>query len=168
MRDPVEVVLENLEYDFTQFELTDFIAHIERLNRREIILQALPHTGRVNAMWVRTKTADFILYDGDIHSIYNTHLILHELAHIVLGHSGLSMEAVLSPELLAELPAQGLCRKVGLVCPPGQEEQEKEAEAFVFLVQKRLVAANRLSALLSQSTSIGPLRDWVASMAFNV
>jgi hypothetical protein len=44
--------------------------------------------------------------------------------------------------------------------------EEREAEAFVLLIQQRLVNARRLSELTGPSSSIRALRYWVDGMAF--
>jgi hypothetical protein len=103
MHDTLETALGRLDYDFSRFELVDFIHHVARLNRREIIINALPLSAGLTAAWVKAATADYIFYDGRIHRIYQTHLILHEIAHIVLNHTCLPLDAVLPPEMLAEL-----------------------------------------------------------------
>ena len=163
-------VIDRLEYDFSQFELAHFIQHIERLKRREIILTPLPFEPGLSAVWIRAETADYIFYNVRTHPIHQTHNILHELAHILLDHTcwTIEQEQGLPPELLDHVqtsPLQGRLRKADPHLRADHEEQE--AEAVVFLIQKRLVTANRISQLMGQSSSIDALRRWVDGMAFD-
>ena len=80
-------VVESLDYDFNEFELTHFIRHIEQLMRREIILVPLPLELGLYAVWIPAETAHYVFYNEIAHPVDQTHSILHELAHIVLNHS---------------------------------------------------------------------------------
>ncbi len=160
--------VDRLSYDFTQFEIAHFIHHIERLQRREILVIPLSFEPGLSAVWVRAETADYIFYNVDTHPIHQTHNILHELAHILLNHTCWTIEQALPPELFALVrtaPLQGRLRKADPHLHADQEEQD--AEAFVFLIQQRLVTANRMTQLVGQSSSIDALRQWVDSMAFD-
>jgi hypothetical protein len=166
--DRLKEFIDRLGYDFNQFEIAHFIQHIERLQRREILVIPLPFEPGLSAVWIRAETADYIFYNVRTHPIHQTHNILHELAHILLDHTCWTIDQALPPELLVLVstsPLQGRLRNADRHLRLDQEEQE--AEAFVFLIQKRLVTANRISQLMGQSSSIGALRQWVDSMAFD-
>lgn len=166
--DRLKKVVDRLGYDFNQFELAHFIRHTERLQRREILVIPLPFEPGLSAVWIRAETADYIFYNERTHPIHQTHNILHELAHILLDHTCWPIDQALPPELLALVRTsqmQGRLRKADPHLRADQEEQE--AEAFVFLIQKCLVTANRMTQLMGQSSSIDALRQWVDSMAFD-
>lgn len=161
-------VIDQLGYDFSQFELAHFIQHIEQLQRREILVMALPFEPGLSALWIRAETADYIFYNARTHPVHQLHNILHELAHIILNHSCHAIDQALPPDILSLTRAahpQGRLRKADPHLRMDQEE--REAEAFVFLIQKRLMAANRMNRLMGQSSSINALRRWVDSMAFD-
>lgn len=163
----LNTVIEQLEYDFNTFELNDFVRHVERLRRREILTLPLPLDLGLSAIWIRARSADYIFYNDRLHPIHKTHNILHEIAHILLGHTCQSIDAVLPPDLMAQLqtePVQGRLRKADPHLRADVEEQV--AEAFVFHIQKRLVNANRMAELMSRSSSIEALERWVETMAF--
>lgn len=167
-RESLETIIEQLGYDFGQFELADFIRHIERRNRREIVVKGVPFEFGLSAIWVHAETADYIFYNERTHGIHSTHNILHEIAHIVLEHTCCPVEEMLLPELVAlvrEPQPKGRFRTADRQSRTEREEQE--AELFVFLIQKRLMAANRITQLMGQSSSIGALQQWVESMAFD-
>lgn len=166
--DRLKELIDRLAYDFNQFELAHFIRHIERLQRREILVIPLPFEPGLSAVWIRAETADYIFYNVRTHPIHQSHNILHELAHILLDHTRWPIDQALPPELLALVGTsqlEGRLRKADPYLRADQEEQE--AEAFVFLIQKRLVTANRMTQLMGQSSSIDALRRWVDSMAFD-
>jgi hypothetical protein len=160
-------VVDQLRYDFSEFELNHFVEHIERLQRREIIVRPIPFEIGLSAVWVRAETADYIFYNSSTHAIHKTHNILHEIAHILLGHTCRTIDEVLPPELLVQAhnsSLQGRLRKADPYLRTDPEEQE--AEALVFLIQKKLVSANRMAQLMGQSSSIDALRRWADGMAF--
>ena len=81
-------VIESLEYDFRQFSLEDFVDHIARRKRREIILQSWSFDSKeLSALWLPQETAHYIFFNARYHQLHQTHSILHELAHLVLNHS---------------------------------------------------------------------------------
>ena len=162
--------IDRLEYDFQLFELDDFIDHVARYQRREIVLKAFPLELTLSAAWVRGDEVDYIVYNDRLHVVQQRHNILHEIAHIVLNHRRRPLAEVLPPELLAQLAqllplaAQGRPRPTDPRLRLDPEEQE--AEAFVLHIQQRLVQAQRLQALLGPSSSNAGLDRWVDSMAF--
>ena len=161
-------VLKRLKYDFDNFELGHFIQHIETIKQREIILNAVPLEPSLTAMWIRAETVDYIFCNERLHPAHQRHSILHELAHIILNHKTWVVDDTLPAELIAFIESsslQGRMRKNDPKLRTNHEEQE--AEALAFLIQKKLLTANRISQLRGQSTSIQALRPWVDSMAFD-
>jgi hypothetical protein len=159
--------VENLGYDFNDFEIDHFIRHVERLKRREIILVPMALELGLYALWIPQNTAHYIFFNSQAHAIQQTHSILHELAHIVLNHSRKPIDQVLPAALMAQLQTptpQGRLRKVDPLLR--EDSEEREAEAFVFIIQKHLLTARRIDELTGQTSSIEGLRRWVDSMAF--
>src|SRR5687768_870446 len=126
-----------LNYDFKDFSLEDFIDHIARLERREIILQSWPFQKKeLSAIWLPQETAHYILYNACYHQIHQTHSILHEVAHLVLGHSRHSLQDCLDAELLKEFTGLSLIGRPRWVATRLENDpEEMEAEAFVCEIQ---------------------------------
>ncbi len=99
----VRRVIAGLHYDFSRFTIPHFIAHLEALRQREIILNGVAFDGRLHGLWVRAETADYVFFDSRTHPVHRVHHILHEVGHMVLGHRLHDLAAFLSPELVAQL-----------------------------------------------------------------
>jgi len=163
----LETALDRLGYDFQAFNLAHFTRHVETYRRRPIFVNPLPLQLELSAAWVRAETADYIFYNQRTHPVQQTHSILHEIAHMLLGHSCHPLGSVLPPDLLNRLQGgvpHGRPRLADAQLRASPEE--REAEAFVLLIQQRLVNARRLSELTGPSSSIHELRCWVDGMAF--
>lgn len=157
--------IEQLAYDFENFDLHHFIEHIQQLRQRDIILVPSVFGHELSAVWMRAETADYIFYNTTHHLIHQTHSILHELAHITLEHSCIQVADVLAPEILAELKiteAVGRPRRATRLFKDSEEEQE--AEAFVYAIQKQVINANRFEQLIGQGSSNQILSQYVSGM----
>jgi hypothetical protein len=166
----IEVVVDNMKYDFTHFKLSAFIDHIECLKRRPIlVLPSKFQDEALSAVWVKAETAHYMLYNYRYHRIHVTHSVLHEIAHLMLGHPCHKLDEVLAPELIAELRLSnpiGHSRKVSPTFMSTPEE--REAEAFVYSIQQRVKNANRLYELMGQGSSIEALNRYVSPMGFEM
>lgn len=82
----VQQAIENLGYDFQQFDLESLVRRIEDQRQRGITRIPFPFQPGLTGLWIPATNVDYIFYDQNTHSLHQTHIILHELAHIVLGH----------------------------------------------------------------------------------
>lgn len=165
----VRQAIEGLHYPFSQFTVPHFIAYLETLRQREIILNGAAFDGRLHGFWVRAETADYVFFERQTHPIHQVHHILHELGHLVLGHRPRDLATVLPPALLAELMAQigaapcGHCR----MWEPVETLEEREAECFVRQFQHKILIAGRLAALTHPVTSLGELTPFTRSLGYS-
>lgn len=150
-----------LEYDFRYFSVESFVGHVERYQRREIVVMGTPMAVELSAMLVRAQSADYIFYNTDLHPLLQVHSVLHELGHIVLRHPGKPLEEVLPPEMLQQMPSstKGHLRMTDAQLRDTPEE--REAEAFALLVQKHRIEARERAKRAEPCTSIPALRPWV-------
>jgi hypothetical protein len=168
MTSHLEQVVESLDYDFKRFDLADFIEHIARIQRREIIAKAVAFAPEVSAAWVRGETADYVFYNNNLHPVHRSHSILHELAHILLGHDCHAVDVALLQGVDNQWNTNQPQGRLRVANHPRDDVQEQDAEAFVYCIQQRLVATDRRQALMGRSSSIAPLARWVDGMAFEV
>jgi hypothetical protein len=153
-----------LDYDFEQFRLNDFVVHIQQIRGRSILLIPYPFAPEITGLWIPRKSIDFIFYKSNTHTIYQTHIILHELAHMLLNHPLQPIRQIISPEILKEfgIEPHGYLRAIY-----GQKDiYEKEAEAFVHLVQQQVVRARRLIELTTGDTSISQFKPFIRGVPF--
>ena len=168
MPDRIHQAISRLEYDFSQFDLNEFIRHVERHARREILLEEKPLRRDVSAFWINACTAHYIIYNLHLHPIHQTHSILHEVAHILLGHSCKKLSDVFPSKLLAQLDIEIPAGRMRQRQPPGHDPAEREAEEFAFQIQTRVLAARRQEMFMGQSSSNERLRHYVDTMGFDL
>ncbi len=101
----------------------DIRARASEISERDIQLvpYALSGSG-VHGLLVRTDATDYVVYDSDTTTMHREHIILHELSHVMCGHTGASSRE------LAEI----LCRESYL------DDQEVEAEMLASMMGQRV------------------------------
>jgi len=74
---------------------------VKVLRNREIHLYAQRLPAGVSSFWFRAPDADHIVYASDaLSDQHRDHLVLHEVSHMLLGHRGLPMTLLSSPEAM--------------------------------------------------------------------
>ncbi|MFD7830293.1 ParH-like protein [Kitasatospora sp. NPDC058243] len=122
------------------FDTTVLLEQIARRRGRPIDL--LPVAARPNApcgLLVSTREADYILYTADTSALHRRHILVHEIAHLLLDHAG---SAPLGPaaDLLPHLSPDLVRRVLGRT---GYDEpQEREAELLASLILSRAAKAD--------------------------
>lgn len=158
----IRKILDDLAYDFSKFEVEDFVQHVERYQQREIIVNGVAIEREISAMLLRGETVDYIFYNLNLHPVQQTHSLLHEIAHIVLQHPYRRLEEFLSPEMLAKEQTRTAIGHLRVAnAQLRQSTEEQEAEAFVMLIQEQLVIVRRLQKLMEPSSSIAAFRPWI-------
>src|ERR1035441_3818461 len=64
------------------FDLGQFVAGLERERLRPISSGA----GVPSGLWIGTADADYVYHETGTSPFHATHIVLHELAHMLLGH----------------------------------------------------------------------------------
>ncbi|MER7845760.1 ParH-like protein [Kitasatospora sp. NPDC096077] len=105
--------------------------------RRGRPIELLPVPARPHApcgLLVSTVAADYILYAADTGVLHQRHILVHEIAHLLLDHAGsapLAPAAALLPNLSPALVQRVLGRT------SYDEPQEREAELLASLILSR-------------------------------
>ena len=164
----IQQVIQALDYDFEQFNLPDFVNHLEQQRNRTIHLNGAKLKSDLFGMWIPAPSADYVFFNATLHPIHQIHSVLHELAHIVLNHTCQPINEVLPPELLAELGTSLTVKgRLRTALPQkDRDPQEIESELFVFEIQKRVMSAQRISELQAGNSSIPLFRPLAHGMAF--
>src|SRR5689334_14057925 len=69
------------------FDLGQFVAGLERRRGRLIRLRPFSFgTGGLCGLWIGTAEADYIYHEAGTTLFHATHIVLHEIAHMLLGH----------------------------------------------------------------------------------
>jgi hypothetical protein len=157
--------IDDLRYNFSEYNLDDFIRHIESSKGITIHLILFPMANGTQGFWTRRQVNHYIAYSSVLHPVHKKHTILHELAHVVLDHQ---------PRPLGDLIPRDLLQEFGIETEEGlfraayskYDQQDDEAEEFVFDIQQRLFEAKQLRALTENITSLPGYRPYADAMAF--
>ena len=116
------------------FGLDDLIAAVEssRATRIEIVEfpRIFPEDG-LFGIWLNTGFGDYILHAPTASELHRCQIVLHELAHMILGHdlaAGQTSAAALFPDLPEETVLRTLARG------HADNDMEREAEALADLL----------------------------------
>ena len=168
-RTTVQAVVEGLDYDFDHFEIEDFQRHVARQRSRPLSVRYVPLAPELFGFWYPTATTDYIVVNANLHPAHRIHTLLHEIAHMLLGHRGTDLRKIFGEDLihhLGELAGEGHLRSAATI-DQTSNPQEQEAEEFVLIIRRKVVTAHRLQELYGEPTSIDSLRPYVRGLDFN-
>lgn len=128
------------------FDAAELVARLARRRGRPIELIAVPaRPGAPCGLLVTAGQADYIVYAGDTPPLHQQHILVHEYAHLLLGHTGgVSLTSGLTQGLLPHLSAGLVERVLGRTIY--QDQQEQEAELLASLILTRAIRKGSLSA----------------------
>src|ERR1700722_17529597 len=121
------------------FDLPAFVASIASLRGRHISLtpfRAGPD-GLCGA-WIRARSTDYIYYDDQTTPLHQAHIVLHEIAHMLLGHHGTGPAQLPGPRHLTAPDAAGTVQ--GAQPAHGgsyTSAEEREAELLASMILER-------------------------------
>lgn len=165
----VEAAIDILGYDFNAFNIDGFLHHIALQRNRRLSVHTVPLSSDLFGFWYPTQETDFIAVNGNLHHMHQLHTLIHELAHMLLGHRGMDLRTLLAEDLIRELNivhAEGHLRSAKTI-DRANNSQEREAEQFVMAIRQKLVAARRLQELYGEPTSIHSMQPYVRGLDFN-
>jgi hypothetical protein len=161
----IQNVLLGLGYPFDEFSIDHFVQHVQHYRNRPILCVPYPFSPGISGAWIYGNQLDFIIYRSNTHRIHQNHVILHEIAHMLLKHPLHPIKDILSPELLEDLQMpMGHLR--ALEVNRAKDVVEQEAEYFVALVQKQVVRVERMAELTAGGSSISALHPYVAGLPY--
>ncbi len=122
------------------FDLDTFCAEVAARRGRPLIRRPVPGLSAEApcGLWIGTADADHVFYDPGTSPLHAEHIVLHELAHILSGHSG--GDGALA-RLFPDLDPATVSRVLGRVSYT--TEQEREAEMMASLIRGRSSRAPR-------------------------
>jgi len=145
----MEARLAELNFDFNDFTMERFVAHIQQLKSREIHFVGWQMPLGMYGAWISDaeEPREFVFFDKTLPPLQKIHTQLHELAHIISDHptkrlSRIEMEDILrrarqEPDILQEV----------LLRAPDTAQCEDEAETLAALIQKQVIRCQRLQQL---------------------
>jgi hypothetical protein len=159
--------LDGWEYDFSRFEISDFIAWVAARHGKPIHLVPWRLPPELFGAWVVNDSADFVFYEAGPLHVHTVHIILHELCHILLGHrtvhAGRELDALLTdrgPRIEAQATLRSLLRQ------SATDEQELEAETLSTLIQQRVYQQAGIAAL-SHVSDVDAMRQFMQGLGMD-
>jgi hypothetical protein len=123
------------------FDLDAFCREVEARRGRRLLRRAVPglSSHAPCGIWIGTPEADHVFYDPGTSTLHAEHIVLHELAHILSGHS-LDTDGSLT-RLFPDLDPSTITRVLGRV--GYTTVQEREAEMMASLIRGRSARPSR-------------------------
>ncbi len=136
--------LENIPVP-SPFDLDVFCAVMAAHRGRPLTLQSMPglSPGAPCGMWISVPTADYVFYDSGTSRLHAEHIVLHELSHMLSGHSsGIQTDPAVGSEalqrLVPDLDPATIDTMLGRASYT--TAQEREAEMLASLIRARSAA----------------------------
>ncbi len=139
-------LLDELDYDFSQFTIDDFTRWLVKRRGREIVFnpRVLPTT--IFGAWVKGIRKDFVFYEPNTPVVHQAHSQLHEMCHMLCGHP--TVEADDAQFLLRHAGGIDLAAFDSLLLRSiHTDENEQEAEMLASLIQERVYQHARMEEL---------------------
>ncbi len=154
-RSRAEKVLRELHYDFRSFSIEHFIYWIGGLRERQIISSPFKMPAGMFGAWFTDdeEPREYIFYRDNSPKIHQIHIQLHELAHMLLGHSTFPINRRSIVEALEgrlELPFNKLVLQR---TSDRSELEEKECETLATIIQEMVIRNSQLEQLTSGISS---------------
>ncbi len=146
--------LERLGFNFNQFSMDEFIAHIEEKLNREIRMIGWPMPQGMYGAWISIEDVDheYVFYNTRYSRHQQVNSQLHELCHIICDHSTLKISPEKLKGLLEEKNLDPIFEQA-LLRSPDISQEEIEAETMAILVQEFVAECDRLKQLTTLSTN---------------
>lgn len=139
----IETLFTDLNYDWANFTLSDFMTYIQSKRKRNLKVIGVENLDV--PLCLNIGAIDFVFYSKSQTKSKQIHDILHELAHILLGHID-DQDISEVQEIILHFDLR--FRAIGDYLSDDGIEEEKDAEYFAFLIQSRISQHNRLVAML--------------------
>lgn len=137
MLEHINLVIDQIDYDFGNFTIEDFADWVAERRGKPIVLQpweAMPKG--VFGLWLSCPETEYIYYYNQMPPTLKLMTLLHELSHIYLNHKTLIVTSAF--ELLLALTLNNKNQKTKAMARDvfdrdSQEEQEAETLALLLL-----------------------------------
>ena len=162
----MKAVLDNLDFDFSQFTMDSFVDWIERDRGRKInfILWDMPPG--MFGVWMSDadEPIEHVFIDKDTPPLHRGHIQLHELSHIICTHPTTRLDKTKMQELLLKAAQDpGVLNEV-LLRTPAKKELEEEAEVMAALIQHQVIKHERFQQLSVAASSNEGVIDHLQSL----
>lgn len=133
---PCQQILDDLDIP-EPFELTAFLARIASLRGRRIYIQPFTARHGLCGAWIRTQHADYLYHDQHTTSVHQIHILVHEIAHMLLGHEQDGGAATDLAGLLSPNPGDQHVTAMNGRCTAYTSARERDAETLASVILER-------------------------------
>ncbi|MBK8989833.1 MAG: hypothetical protein IPM39_27860 [Chloroflexi bacterium] len=162
----MKAVLDELDFDFSEFTMDGFVAWIESRIRRKIRFRAWPMPPGMFGVWVSDaeELVEHIFYDDTGPLIQQVHIQLHELSHIICSHPTACLTGSQMRSLLLQSAEDPTVLSHVLLRAPAKDGIEEEAEILASLIQHQVINNKRIKQLAITASSNDDLSDHFKSL----
>lgn len=125
-------VLRTLDLDVAR-DLNVLRQRVERLRGNPVRLVAVEAGLLPCGMWVNTTSGDFVFYAAGTSGLHQRHIVVHEFAHMLLGHVGAELNTDSAAALTDRVSGETVTRMLGRVEYATAPEREAELLATMIL-----------------------------------
>jgi hypothetical protein len=146
------------DFDFHQFTVERFARWLVQQHGRPITFVPWRMPVTAFGVWLACEAHDYVFYEEDTAPIHQAHIQLHEMAHMLCGHSP---EQIDSREIEAFLHSKGMDGRVSglLLRSHHSNAAEVEAETLASLIHEQVLRYARLQGL---TAAISPDSDFAS------
>jgi hypothetical protein len=164
-RNRIQAKLAALNFDFRRFTMESFVAQIEAQLKRRIYFIGWQMPPGFFGVWLSDaeKPLEYIFYDQSAPPLHQVHIQLHELAHVLCGHTtvkltGQDIARLLQGKLDWSQLNQALRRSVDQVV------EDEEAEVMATLIQEQVIRHSHLEQLTVAISSDESVATYIRTM----
>lgn len=169
LEERIQVILTDIEesYDLRTFSLDTFAQWVEKRRNRPVEFVALRFPSTVSGGWLQLAEKDYVFYEEDALPLYQVHIQLHELSHMLCSHRPINSAKATDVESLSQLQdyLSGLHENpekydeaIGplMLRSHRSEPEEIEAETLSERILER-VSARQFEAMLTQPVTFSKM-----------
>ena len=162
----MKVVLDDLDFDFSEFTMDSFVAWIESHIGRKIRFNPWPMPPGMFGVWMSDadEPVEHIFYDNTGPLIQQVHTQLHELSHVICEHPTARLTHDEMQSLLFQSAEDPTVLDDVLLRAPTKDVVEEEAEILASLIQHQAIKNKRLQHLAITASSDNDLSDHFKSL----
>ena len=123
------------DYDFAHFALDSLQVWIEERRGREILPVPWAMPNGLFGLWVWGEGVDYVFYDRATYKVHQSHIILHEFAHILCNHGVPKFEG----KDIYQYASKGFQEGAHLSRSTYSSKEEQEAEKLAFLLKSQAI-----------------------------
>lgn len=162
----MKAVLDGLAFDFSNFTMDGFVSWLQERTAREIEFIFWEMPPGLFGVWLSGPElgTEYIFVDKSAAPLHKVHIQLHELSHIICGHTTITLNKSSLQKLLIDFAENDHSSYSALFRSFSNEQQEQEAELLAALIQQRVIRHKRIQQLSIAASSDSELATHFKSL----